>query len=68
MPTNILKLRLAFCQGLAFDLCERPHGEEVKAKRLASPADSRAFGAQCSRSALVAYFSQTMLNRVFDKD
>ena len=29
---------------------------------------TRAFGTQYSRFALVAYFSQTVLNRVFDKD
>ena len=33
-----------------------------------SPADSRAFGARYSSFALVAYFSRTVLNRVFDKD
>ena len=31
-------------------------------------ADSRTFGAQNKRSALVVYFSQTVLNRVYDKD
>ena len=31
--------------------------------RLSPPADSRAFGAQYSRFALMAYFSQTVLNR-----
>ena len=36
--------------------------------RLSPPADSHAFGARYSRFALVAYFSQTVLNRVFDKD
>ena len=36
--------------------------------RLLPPADSRAFGARYSRFALVTYFSQTVLNRVFDKD
>ena len=35
---------------------------------LLPPADSRAFGARYSRFALVAYLSQTVLNRVFDKD
>ena len=37
-----------------------------RAKPLA--ADSRAFGARYSRFALVAYFSQTVFNQVFDKD
>ena len=36
--------------------------------RLSPPVDSRAFGTRYSRFALVAYFSQTVLNWVFDKD
>ena len=53
---------LAFFQGLAFDLCERSNGEEVKAKPPAPLAKgslhlplaaSCAFGAQYSCSVLV---------------
>ena len=62
-------LVLAFCQDLAFDLCVSTlPDEEVKAKSLVPPAESCTFGAQYSRFALVAYFSPTVLNRVFDKD
>ena len=35
---------------------------------LALPADSGAFSARYLRFVLVAYFSLTVLNRVFDKD
>ena len=49
--------------------------EDVSVQRLgfasqnlfAPPADSCAFGTRYSHFALVAYFSQTVLNRVFDK-
>ena len=34
----------------------------------APPADSCTFGARYSRFVLVAYFSRTVLNQVFDKD
>ena len=36
--------------------------------RLSLPADSHTFGAWHSRFALLAYFSRTVLNQVFDKD
>ena len=42
--------------------------QKTRFARLLPPADSRAFGARYSRFALVAYLSQTVLNRVFDKD
>ena len=55
--------QLAFCQGLAF-LCRR----KTRFARLSPPAESRVFGARYSRFTLVAYFSRTVLNRVFAKD
>ena len=71
---------LAFCQGLAL-ICVSALmvkkfasqnllrlWQKTRFARLSPPVDSRAFGAQYSRSALLAYFSQTMLNRVLDKD
>ena len=42
--------------------------QKTRFARLSPPADSRAFGARYSPFMLVAYFSQTVLNRVFDKD
>ena len=42
--------------------------QKTRFARLSPPADSHAFGAQYSRFALVAYFSRTVLNQVFDKD
>ena len=52
---------LAFCQGLAFHLCVAPSWWR-------GVGFANAFGSWYSRFALVAYFSQAVLNRVFDKD
>ena len=42
--------------------------QKTRFARLSPPADSRAFGARYSRFALEAYFSPTVLSRIFDKD
>ena len=41
---------------------------KIRFARLSPPADSHAFGTRYSRFPLVAYYSQTVLNGVFDKD
>ena len=49
---------IAFCQGLAFDLCGISFALQnlLRLRRTLAP------------SGLIAYFSRTVLNRVFDKD
>ena len=75
-----LDIGLAFCQGLAFDLCMsalmvkkwKQHrccsSEFVCLSPLADTHTVRAFSAKYSRSGVMASFSQTVLNQIFDKN